>query len=243
MILFGLSGYSTGANLVTSQAMNDPQISGLLLFSPAFQPSSSAVQYAGLASYFVIGRIKILKVMYCVTARCQWTFASVYYETSEVVREDLQDKHFDKPVFIMMSEGDSVIDTNFVQQAFTESMPNPNNVLVWQGNHAPAILAVQYSMKVGSNVSRTALIWAYCSLKQSLLRDQWERMLRNGQRDLEAYSATQHKWSVNYSAWDIVKKVKITRLTYNPSFRTRWKSSMRFWIQKANKLKTVETNP
>lgn len=48
-----LGGYSTGANLVTSQAIKDDTISGLLLFSPAFQPKSSAVQFAELASYFV----------------------------------------------------------------------------------------------------------------------------------------------------------------------------------------------
>ncbi|MCZ8489321.1 hypothetical protein O9992_26010 [Vibrio lentus] len=51
-----------------------------------------------------------------------------------MVREDLQDKTISiSPYLPGWSEGDSVIDTNFVQQAFTEFMPNPNNVLVWQG--------------------------------------------------------------------------------------------------------------
>ncbi len=74
--------------------------------------------------------------------------ASVYYrdlQRSGSMR-DLEAQQFDKPVFYD-GEGDSVTSTSFVQQAFTESMPNPNNVL------RVAILddpprAIQYSMKI-----------------------------------------------------------------------------------------------
>jgi alpha-beta hydrolase superfamily lysophospholipase len=66
-----LGGYSTGANLVTTAALKDDQIEGLLLFSPALQPHSSSVQFAEMASYFVTGQIRIQKTIHCVTTRCQ----------------------------------------------------------------------------------------------------------------------------------------------------------------------------
>jgi esterase/lipase len=216
-----LGGYSTGANLVTSQAINDPKISGLLLFSPAFQPSSSAVQYAGLASYFVTWADQDPEDNVLRYNSLPMNGASVYYETSEVVREDLQDKNFDKPVFIMMSEGDSVIDTSFIQQVFTESMPNPNNVLIWQGETTlEDSRAIQYSMKIPeqriSNGSHMGLLFSpnnpYYGINGS------KKICSNGQvEDFEAQcNAASEVW---YSAWGYREKDKNhARLTYNPYF-------------------------
>jgi pimeloyl-ACP methyl ester carboxylesterase len=48
-----LGGYSTGANLVTIEAVENPDVDGLLLFSPAFEPQSSAVRFAPYARYLV----------------------------------------------------------------------------------------------------------------------------------------------------------------------------------------------
>ncbi|WP_060981624.1 alpha/beta hydrolase [Vibrio splendidus] len=216
-----LGGYSTGANLVTSQAMHDPKVSGLLLFSPAFQPSSSAVQYAGLASYFVTWADQDPEDNVLRYNSLPMNGASVYYETSEVVREDLQDKHFDKPVFIMMSEGDSVIDTNYVQQAFTESMPNPSNVLIWQGEttlNDPR--TIQYSMKLPeqriSNGSHMGLLFSpnnpYYGINGS------EKICSNGQPEgFEEQCNTTNE--VRYSAWGYQEDGKNhARLTYNPYF-------------------------
>ncbi|MEZ8266819.1 alpha/beta hydrolase [Vibrio cyclitrophicus] len=216
-----LGGYSTGANLVTSQAMNDPKISGLLLFSPAFQPSSSAVQYAGLASYFITWADQDPEDNILRYNSLPMNGASVYYETSEVVREDLQDKHFDKPVFIMMSEGDSVIDTKFVQQAFSRSMPNPNNVLIWLGE---ATLedprAIQYSMKIPdqriSNGSHMGLLFSpnnpYYGVNGS------KRICSNGQAEGYEEQCIDNS-EVWYSAWGYIEDGKNhARLTYNPYF-------------------------
>ncbi len=160
-----LGGYSTGANLVTSQAMNDPKISGLLLVLSCIPTEfvCGSICRAG-ASYFVTWADQDPEDNVLRYNSLPMNGAPVYYETSEVVREDLQDKHFDKPVFIMMSEGDSVIDTSFVQQAFTESMPNPNNVLVWQGETTlDDPRSVQYSMKIPDQRISNGSIWACCS--------------------------------------------------------------------------------
>ncbi|MEZ9337425.1 alpha/beta hydrolase [Vibrio splendidus] len=216
-----LGGYSTGANLVTSQAIKDSNIEGLLLFSPAFQPSSSAVKYAGFASYFVTWADQDPEDNVLRYNSLPMNGASVYYQTSKVVRSDLASQSFDKPVFIMMSEGDSVIDTNFVQQAFTDSMPNPNNVLVWQGEtQLDDPRSVQYSMKLPehriSNGSHMGLLFSpnnpYYGINGS------EKICSNGQAEgFEAQCVEESE--IWYSAWGYQEDGKNhARLTYNPYF-------------------------
>ncbi|TKE98198.1 alpha/beta fold hydrolase [Vibrio kanaloae] len=216
-----LGGYSTGANLVTSQAMNDPKVSGLLLFSPAFQPNSSAVQYASLASYFITWADQDPEDNILRYNSLPMNGAAVYYETSEAVREAIQKKHFDKPVFIMMSEGDSVIDTNFVQQAFIQSMPNPNNVLIWLGETTlEDPRAIQYSMKIPeqriSNGSHMGLLFSpnnpYYGINGS------EKICSNGQAEGFEQQCIDNR-EVWYSAWGYIEDGKNhARLTYNPYF-------------------------
>jgi len=50
-----------------------------------------------------------------------------------VVRSELTNAHYKKPVFMMMSEADSVIDTAYAKTIFTEVMTNTSNQLIWEG--------------------------------------------------------------------------------------------------------------
>ena len=216
-----LGGYSTGANLVTSQAIKDDTISGLLLFSPAFQPKSSAVQFAELASYFVTWADQDPEDNMLRYNSLPMNGASVYYQTSEVVRNDLQQGQYDKPVFVLMSEGDSVIDTQYVESAFTQSMPNPSNVLIWQGEQDLSDpRSVRYSMKLPeqriSNGSHMGLLFSpqnpYYGINGS------EKICSNGQAEglEEKCQAGEETW---YSAWGYQEPDKNhARLTFNPYF-------------------------
>ena len=216
-----LGGYSTGANLVTSQAMKDDTISGLLLFSPAFQPNSSAVQFAELASYFVTWADQDPEDNMLRYNSLPMNGASVYYQTSEIVRNDLQNGQYDKPVFVLMSEGDSVIDTQYVENAFSQSMPNPSNVMIWQGEQELSDpRAVRYSMKLPeqriSNGSHMGLLFSpqnpYYGVNGS------EKICSNGQVEglEEECQAGEETW---YSAWGYQEPDKNhARLTFNPYF-------------------------
>ncbi|MGF1754457.1 alpha/beta fold hydrolase [Vibrio makurazakiensis] len=216
-----LGGYSTGANLVTSQAINDPSISGLMLFSPAFQPNSPAVQYAEFASNFVTWADQDPENNYLRYNSLPMNGAAVYYQTSEVVRDNLAKQPYNKPVFVMMSEGDSVIDTQFVAEQFSNTLTNPNNALIWQGESSlndPRSTA--YSMKIDeqriSNGSHMGLLFSPQNPNYGI--DGSEIICSNGQGvELEEQCiAGEPVW---YSAWGHQEAGKIhARLTYNPYF-------------------------
>ncbi|KOO11248.1 esterase, partial [Vibrio xuii] len=108
-----VGGYSTGAKLVASEALKDRSINGMLLFTPALLPNSSAVKFAELASYFITWADQDPEDNPLRYNSLPMSAAAVYYQTSVQVRKQLEDAHYDKPVFMLMSEGDKVISTQF----------------------------------------------------------------------------------------------------------------------------------
>ena len=216
-----LGGYSTGANLATSQAINDPSISGLLLFSPAFQPNSPAVQYAELASHFITWADQDPEDNYLRYNSLPMNGAAVYYQTSEVVREDLGKASYAKPVFIMMSEGDSVIDTQYVAEQFKHTLTNPNNALIWQGESMiddprSTALSMKLTKQRISNGSHMGLLFSPNNPDYGI--NGREKICSNGQGS-ELEQRCQAGETVWYSSWGYQEEGKVhARLTYNPYF-------------------------
>ncbi|UPQ89608.1 alpha/beta hydrolase [Vibrio sinaloensis] len=215
-----LGGYSTGANLVTEQAIDDESINGLLLFSPALQPLSGVVKYAKLASYFITWADQDPEDNPLRYNSLPMNAAAVYYQTSSQVRASLAGKIYDKPVFIMMSEGDKVIDTQYVTQVFANQMTHPASHLVWQGEQDTGIeRTTRYSMRLPdlriSNGSHMGLLFSPDNPYYG--QHGTQRICSNGQgEELEPKCSQSQVW---YSAWGYREQGKIhARLTYNPYF-------------------------
>ncbi|MDA7747232.1 lysophospholipase [Psychromonas sp.] len=216
-----LGGYSTGANLVMSKALQDDDIEGVLLFSPAFKPQSSAVRWAGLAGYFVKWADRDPEDNPLRYSSLPMNAAEVYYQTVQNVQEDLEDKVYNKPVFMMISEGDQVIDTEYALEVFNTRMIHQNNYLVWLGEVAPkANNTSQFSMDLPekriSNSSHMGILFspqnAYYGEKGSHL------ICDNGQppASKKACEAGDEVW---FSSWGFEKESRVhARLTYNPYF-------------------------
>ncbi|WP_372880461.1 alpha/beta hydrolase [Psychromonas sp.] len=216
-----LGGYSTGANLVTAEAIQDDDIQGLLLFSPAFKPESDIVSWAGAASLFVTWADQDPEDNYLRYNSLPMNGAAVYYQTSETVRNKLAGNSFQRPVFMMISEGDSVINTQYALQVFTEKMDHPDNVLVWQGE-TPLNdeRAVRFSMKLPeqriSNGSHMGLLFSPDNPEYGISGR--NRICDNGQEEGLQLLCAQGE-EVWYSAWGYREPGKIhARLTYNPYF-------------------------
>ncbi|NVD08432.1 alpha/beta hydrolase [Vibrio sp. JPW-9-11-11] len=215
-----LGGYSTGANLVTEHAVDDPSINGLLLFSPALQPLSGAVKYAKLASYFITWADQDPEDNPLRYNSLPMNAAAVYYQTSTQVRASLLGKTYDKPVFILMSEGDKVIDSQFVTEVFSTQMTHPASHLVWQGEKETGIArTTRFSMRLPelhiSNGSHMGLLFSPDNPYYG--RHGMHRICSNGQGDeLEPKCSSSEVW---YSAWGYREEGKIhARLTFNPYF-------------------------
>ncbi|WP_172806843.1 alpha/beta hydrolase [Endozoicomonas arenosclerae] len=217
-----LGGFSTGANLVTSLALQQPDIKGLLLFSPGFKPKSSMVS---LAPY--LSKVKDWADIdetdnYVRYDSLAVNGAGEYYKTSAKVREDLKAEPFNRPAFIVMSEYDSVIDPKGVLELFESRFTHPDSQFFWYGND-PESQDTRVSVYQGripelriSNFSHMAPLFApenpYYGQNGSY------RMCNNGQLGKAAKECpvAEEVW---YSAWGYREKDKThARLTWNPYF-------------------------
>jgi len=216
-----LGGYSTGANLVTSEALDDDSINGLLLFYPAMQPNSSAVQFAGLASHFVTWADQDPEDNPLRYNSLPMSAAAVYYQTSEVVQQQLEGKQYNKPVFMLMSEGDKVINTQFAIDTFSNQMLNPNSHLVWQGEHDLSDeRSTRFTMKLPeqriSNGSHMGLLFSPENPNYGIGGS--NLICSNGQTESVGDQCAQGE-DIWYSAWGYIEPGKThARLTYNPYF-------------------------
>ncbi len=217
-----VGGYSTGANLVTEQALQDSDIEGILLFSPAFRPNSSAVQYAEFASHFITWADIDPETNPLRYNSLPMNAAAVYYDTSAKVREQLMHANYDKPVFMLMSEADQVIDTQYAISLFSERFSHPNSHIIWQGeNTLSEPRSTQFSMYIPeqriSNGSHMGLMFApnnpYYGMNGS------HKICSNGQTEQQELACTNGE-PVWYSAWGHTDANKgHARLTYNPYFK------------------------
>lgn len=216
-----LGGYSTGANLVTSQALQDDEIAGLLLFSPAFKPNHFIVSLAPLASRFMTWADQDPEDNYIRYNSLPMNAAAVYYRTSQVVRDDLKRAKYDKPVFMIMSEGDEVIDTGYAVTMFKNNLTNANNRLVWEGEAELAEpRAKSFSMNLpDSRISNGSHLSLLFSPENTAYGKNGAILIcSNGQSsaDEEKCNAGETVW---YSAHGYVEAGKVhARLTWNPYF-------------------------
>jgi len=216
-----LGGYSTGANLVTSEALNDQSIAGLLLFSPAFKPEKSVVKWAGLASYFVTWADQDPEVNYIRYNSLPMHGAAVYYDTAAAVQKDLKDITYNKPVFMMMSEGDRVIDRAFPTDVFEKQFVNSRNHLVWLGEEElSSAKSTRFSMDRPDlhivNGSHMGLLYSPDNTEYGEKAN--ITICNNGQSEEQekACEAGEDIWFSSYG-WRVEGKT-LARLTYNPYF-------------------------
>ncbi|MFT4924459.1 MAG: esterase/lipase [Phenylobacterium sp.] len=221
-----LGGFSTGANLVTDYALNDDDIQGLLLFSPGFKALRDIAQYAPLYSVFkdwIFTPSLTRQTNYVRYHTSPTNGYAQYYHTSQSVLDGLEARQYTRPVFIAISEDDSVLDVDNIRNLFETRMTHPANRLIWFGNPPGSedSRVLHFNGKVPefrvSNFSHMGLLFdpdnAYYGTNGT------ERICSNGQSDKHFRQCYQRK-PVWYSAWGHTEGDKPhARLTFNPWFK------------------------
>ncbi|MTI09961.1 alpha/beta hydrolase [Curvivirga aplysinae] len=218
-----MGGFSTGANLVTNYALQDDEISGLLLFSPAFKPKSTTM--IQLAKW-------VKDVMPWADAELEDNFirynslpthgGALYAETFNVVTDRLEEYgEYHKPVFIALAEDDSVVDTDNIRRIFDKQFTHPDSRMIWLGDPIKANPRIdQFPMTLPkqriSTGSHMAPLFSpdnpYYGTNASI------RICENGQTP-EQQDACLRGAKIWYSHYGYVEDNKIHgRLTYNPYF-------------------------
>lgn len=229
-----LGGFSTGANLVLDYAYEHEEIAGLLLFSPAFRSDSTYVWLTPwiswarpwLAAPDADGRPMQTPVRYL---NVPTNGFAQFHHSSVLARQRLEQKPYAKPVFMVVTEHDSVLDTGFVLDSFNQRFTHSGSRLVWYGNQPqtaqnPRVLAREdYLPEL--NISQFSHMGLLFSPDNPLYGPQGShRICWNGQApaDMARCVAGEPVW---YSDWGYHEAGKVhARLTFNPYYQ--WQSQV-----------------
>jgi esterase/lipase len=220
-----LGGFSTGANLVASYALQDDDISGLLLFSPGFKAKSDVAMLAPMLpvfkSWLYTPSMKSVTnyVRYMTTPSNG--FAQFYHTSAELL-DLLEERQYSKPVFMVVSEADSVLDVRHIVELFSSRFNHPSSRLIWFGNNLHSqdsriqSLPAQVPQMRVSNFSHMGVLFdannPYYGIKGT------QRICGNGQTDWAWRNCISGE-DVWYSAWGYQEEAKAhARLTFNPWF-------------------------
>lgn len=219
-----LGGFSTGANLVTTLAIRDQSIKGLLLFSPAFRHRSGVSKLSYLLDYLNPWPFhKTKKADNFAKYNIVPNNAAVQFSvSSQQVIDNLAIKLYERPTFMVVSEKDNVIDTRKVLALFEERFTHPNSRLLWFGKETKSddkriMVLDDYLPKDRiSNFSHMSVLYAPSNLHYGINAN-YRICDENPKSHLGAACATSaNLW---YSAFGYKEEGKLhARLTYNPWF-------------------------
>lgn len=144
-----LGGFSTGCNLAMQYADAHPQnVEGLILFSPAMQVRTALIKLAPIADLFVTWLRSPEKRT---QGDAPFKYNTVpmdgivaFKHTMDASNDILTNKKISMPVIVMMSEHDSIINTQSLVKAFDRALTNPASEIIWYGK----LPEEQYSSKV-----------------------------------------------------------------------------------------------
>ena len=237
-----LGGFSTGANLVLDYAYDHDEIAGLVLFSPAFRSDSKyawMTQWIGWARPWLAnpndgGRPLQTPVRYL---NVPTNGFAQFYRSSVLAQKRLGQRSYDKPVFIAITQHDSVLNTGYVLDNFNQRFSNPASRLIWYGDD-PAVSAKTPRVLVRTDylpdyrISRFSHMGLMFSPANPLYGENGQqRICWNGQStaDMQLCLNRDQVW---YSDWGYREVGKVhARLTFNPYFE--WQSGVMLQVLEA----------
>lgn len=220
-----LGGFSTGGNLAYLAADQDSAVQGLMLFSPGFKSDEPLARLTPLLAIFkewLLTAEPEYVTNYARYSAMPTNGFAQYAHTSSAVLAQLNQHPYEKPVVMVLTEHDSVLDTHEIRALFGQRFTHPDSRLIWFGTEAAqvhgrtrTISGYQPALRI-STMSHMGLLFSpdnhYYGIHGS------ERLCNNGQSEAGEQACREGK-EVWYSAWGYQEAGKIhARLTFNPAF-------------------------
>lgn len=222
-----LGGFSTGANLVLDHAYRHPEVAGLLLFSPAFRSSVSLDWLAPALRYVRPWLIETSPQSETIPVRYSMVptngFAQ-FYRSSRLAQDHLGSAPFNRPVLMVLAEGDSVVDVAHAARSFHARFTHPASRLIWYGHQPPPTdgdsrVLVRTDLLPQWRISQFSHMGVLFSPDNPLYGPQGSLKLCRNSRDGDAIRACEQGAQVWYSDWGYSEPGKVhARLTFNPYF-------------------------
>ncbi|WP_338164245.1 alpha/beta hydrolase [Vibrio sp. 10N] len=218
-----LGGFSTGTNLITSYAAQRPDdVSGIVLFSPAFSPDDVVVRFAGAASVFVDWVNVAKEQNYTRYDSLAMHGAALYYQTTTLVKHDLQQYQLSVPALLMVTENDELIDTEAVYSLFRTEFVHPSSRLVWYGEKPyPDARVIKRTMALPEqSIESGSHISVLYRADNPLYGERGLMRQCGGAQEGEVYTVDCVGMpTLTYTAWGLLKEDRVSaRLSWNPYF-------------------------
>ena len=229
-----LGGFSTGCNLAIEFAASHAWISGLVLFSPAVEVRTHLTFMAPLLAPFMNWLREPEDSIMGGQTPFRYTIVPVqglaaFVDTMRAAQTTLKEKPFDRPAVILMSEHDSVVNTQALLETLPERFTNPRTRFLWYGSteSAKALSGGDARVIVRSDYLPEENITSFSHMgllfspdNPEYGRDGENRLCRLGE-DLTSTVTCRGipAKDIHYGAWGDKKRTGVTaRLTFNPWF-------------------------
>lgn len=221
-----LGGFSTGGNLAYIHAASDLEIKGLMLFSPAFELGEPGVALtpllASLKTWLDIDNPEDSN-NYVRYSNVPTNGFAQYYYSSKAALEQIENRLFDRPVFLVLSEDDSVVGVSSVRETFQQRFTHPKNRLMWFGSESSGELGKLITVNSRmpefriSSMSHMGMLFSPDNPYYGIHGTQ--RICDNGQEPRQLEAECRAGKPVWYSAWGYQEAGKThARSTFNPVF-------------------------
>jgi esterase/lipase len=229
-----LGGFSTGANLVTINAIEQGGVNGLLLFSPGFETHSPFIEKLAPIADVFFDWGWITEEDNLARYRSSPLNASIAYtDSAERVRDLFESKRIEVPTFIVMSEADSVINPYAIKGYFDNNFTHDANRMLWYGESlmqndkllVNSMVLPKLQISTGSHMS------PLFSPENTYYGKSGEKRMCENSFDSSKRARCKAGEDVWYSAWGYAEGEKIfARLTWNPYYQEMEKQ-LRAFIQ------------
>jgi esterase/lipase len=217
-----LGGFSTGANLVTVNAIEKKGIAGLLLFSPAFKNKLSFFeQFSPLIASITDWTWQASETNLVKYSSSTSRGFVAYTKSAAAARASLARKIVELPTLIVVSESDSVVDATAVVDFFKTRFDNPRSKLLWYGERVINEPRVQTaSMQLPNfRISSASHMGVLFAPENDYYGLDGEKRLCDYRLNKAETQQCEHGDNTWYSAWGYEEAGRLySRLTWNPYF-------------------------
>jgi len=221
-----LGGFSLGAVLATQLALENPHVSGMLLFSPAYRSKlDNYLRWSGLYKFFrpwLFGGM-ILEDNPIKYNSIPINSGTQFYKSTRYLQGNWGERTLSMPVLMVLTAYDSVVNVDYVRRVFQRRFDSEHRKLLLYSNNDQLELNPHEERRPGQYPDRRILNQSHLSLMNApanpLFGETGRVLVCNG-NEYPVFMACMRATGHWYGAQHTVSPdgVPVARTTYNPDF-------------------------
>ena len=223
-----LGGFSLGAVIATILAIENPEVAGLFLVSPAYHSQlNSLLQWSWVYAWFkpwMFGGM-ILEDNPMKYNSIAINSGTQYFRTTQYMKNNWREHYLEMPVYMVMTMDDSVVDVEYTRRLFQKRFVSENKKLLIYANTTSVNLKPNEVLRASAYLQRRILNQSHLSLINApynpLLGEAGQQLICNGNKYpifMACMRATGHWFGAQHTPSP--DGVAVARTSYNPDYST-----------------------